>query len=123
MIETVTPTVSPEPRNRSAGALVLFLLIALLMPVCLLVYHLVLWTTEQTAIASGSQAQLAWAGLIGLAGQGIILAGIIAILWRFTTDMRFRPVYAGWFLAALMAFPGLSLRLLGTNNDQFGSIL
>jgi subtilisin family serine protease len=123
MIETVTPTVSPEPRNRSAGALVLFLLIALLMPVCLLVYHLVLWTTEQNAIASGSQAQLAWAGLIGLAVQGIILAGIIAVLWRFTTDMRFKPVYAGWFRAALMAFPGLLLRLLGPNNDQFGSIL
>jgi subtilisin family serine protease len=123
MIETVTPTVSPEPRNRSAGALILFLLFALLMPVCLLVYHLVLWTTEQTAIASGSEAQLAWAGLIGLAVQGIILAGIIAILWRFTTDIRFKPVYAGWFRAALMAFPGLLLRLLGPNNDQLGSIL
>ena len=123
MIETVTPTVSPEPRNRSAGALVLFLLLALLMPVCLLVYHLVLWTTEQTAIASGSQAQLAWAGPIGLAVQGIVLSGSIAALWRFTTDIRFKPVYAGWLNAALMAFPGLLLRLLGPNNDQLGSIL
>jgi hypothetical protein len=123
MIEIAAPTAAPEPRNRSAGALVLFLLMALLMPVCLLVYHLVLWTTEQTAIASGSEAQLAWAGLIGLAVQGIILTGIIAILWRFTTDIRFKPVYAGWFRAALMAFPGLLLRLLGPNNDQLGSIL
>jgi hypothetical protein len=101
----------------------LFLLIALSMPVCLLVYHLVLWSTEQTAIASGSQAQFEWAGLIGLAAQGIIMTGITVALWRFTTDLRFKAVYAGWLGAALMAFPGLLLRLLGPNNDQLGSIL
>src|SRR5215207_8363922 len=122
MIEIDTPVASPEPRNRSTGALVLFLLIALLMPACLLVYHLVLWSAEQAAIASGSQAQLKWAGLIGLAVQGIIMTGISTALWRFTTDIRFKPVYAGWLLAALMAFPGLLLRLLGPNNDQLGSI-
>src|SRR5215211_4115968 len=118
MMETVTPSGAPEPRNRSAGALVLFLLIALLMPVCLLVYHLILWSTEQTAIASGSQAQLEWAGLVGLAAQGIVMVGITALLWRFTTDIRFKPVYAAWLRAALLAFPALLLRLLGPNNDQ-----
>jgi subtilisin family serine protease len=123
MIETAAPSVSPEPKNRSTGALVLFLLIALLMPVCLLVYHLILWSAEQTAIISGSQAQLEWAGLIGLAVQGILLTGVIAVLWRYTTDLRFKPVYRGWLAASLMAFPGLLLRLLGPNNDQFGSIL
>jgi subtilisin family serine protease len=123
MIATETPTSLPEPRNRSAGALVLFLLLALLMPVCLLVYHLVLWSTEQTAIASGSQAQLEWAGLVGLAVQGIILTGITLALWRLTSDIRFKVVYAGWLGGALMAFPGLLLRLIGPNNDQLGSIL
>ena len=123
MIATETPNPLSEPRNRSAGAMVLFLLIALSMPVCLLVYHLVLWSTEQTAIASGSQAQLEWAGLAGLAVQGIIMTVIIGALWRFTTDIRFKGVYAGWLSAALMAFPGLLLRLLGPNNDQPGSIL
>jgi subtilisin family serine protease len=123
MTEMDTPISVPEPGNRSAGALVLFLLLALPMPICLLIYHLILWSTEQTAIASGSQAQLAWAGLIGLAAQGVIMAGMIAALWRFTTDMRFKPVYAGWFVAALVAFPTLLLRLLGPNNDQLGSIL
>src|SRR5690349_2104242 len=123
MIATETADPLPDPRNRSAGAVVLFLLIALLMPVCLLVYHLVLWSTEQTAIASGSRAQLEWAGLVGLAAQGIIMTGITALLWRFTTDIRFKPVYAGWMSAALVAFPGLLLRLLGPNNDQLGSIL
>jgi subtilisin family serine protease len=115
--------VPAEPKNRSAGAVVLFLLIALLTPICLLVYHLVLWTTEQTAIASGSQEQLKWAGLIGLTAQGVIMAGMITILWRLTRDMRFKPVYGGWLAAAMMAFPGLLLRLLGPNNDQLGSIL
>ena len=123
MIATETTASLPEPRNRSAGALVLFLLIALLMPVCLLVYHLILWSTEQTAIASGSQSQLEWAGLIGLAVQGIVMTGIIGVLWRFTTDIRFKPVYAGWLSAALVAFPALVLRLLGPNNDQVGSIV
>src|SRR5215213_5140210 len=120
MIETAAPSVSPEPRNRSAGALVLFLLTALLTPICLLVYHLILWSTEQTAIASGSQAQLEWAGFIGLAIQGIVMTGITAILWRLTTDTRFKAVYAGWLGAALVAFPALLLRLLGPNNDQLG---
>jgi hypothetical protein len=123
MIQMDTPMAAPEPRNRSTGALVLFLLLALSMPICLLIYHLILWTTEQTAIASGSQAQLAWAGVIGLAAQGVILTGIIAVLWRFTTDIRFKRTYAGWMVAALMAFPGLLLRFLGPNNDQLGSIL
>ena len=123
MIATETADPPPDPRNRSAGAVVLFLLLALLMPVCLLVYHLVLWSTEQTAIASGSQAQLEWAGLVGLAVQGIVMTGLAALLWRFTTDVRFKPVYAGWMSAALVAFPALLLRLLGPNHDQLGSIL
>src|SRR5687768_1032377 len=123
MVEIATPSVSPEPMNRSAGALVLFLFIALLMPISLLGYHLILWFTEQTAITSGSQAQLEWAGLIGLAMQGLILTVVIAVLWWFSTDLRFKPVYAGWLVASLMAFPGLLLRLLGPNNDQLGYII
>jgi len=113
----------PESRNRSANALILFLFFALLMPACLLIYHFILWTTEQGAIISGSQAHLAWAGLIGLAVQGLLMTGIIAAVYYFTTDDRFKPVYAGWLVAALMAFPALVLRFLGPNNDQFGSIL
>jgi len=113
----------PEPKNRSTGALILFVVVALLMPISLLAYHFVLWFMEQMAIASGSAANLAWAGPIGLALQGILLTGIVAALWRLTKDERFKPVYAGWLGAALMAFPGLVLRFLGPNNDQLGSIL
>src|SRR5262245_41862122 len=96
-----TPVSYPEPANRTPRALILFLLIALLMPVCLLVYHLILWSLEQTAIASGSQAQLEWAGVIGLGIQGILLTGVFALLWRFSADLRFKPVYWGWLAASL----------------------
>ena len=113
---------TPEPTNRSGGALVLFLLFAIPMPFCLLVYHLIVWFMEQFALASGSFADLAQAGLIGLAAQAVVMTGAAAALWYFTKDGRFKPVYAGWLGAALMAFPALGLRLLGPNNDQLGSL-
>src|SRR5687767_4344209 len=123
MTEIENEVSTPQLKNRTTGALVLFVLMALPMPLCLLIYHFILWTTEQSAIASGSLSNLAWAGLIGLAVQAVVLMGISAALWRFTQDERFKPVYAGWLGAALMAFPALLLRLLGPNNDQLGSIL
>ena len=123
MTEMEPPIALPEPRNRSTGALILFLLLALPMPICLFIYHFRLWSFEQLAIASESLAVFAWAGSIGLVMQGVIMTGISVALWRFTSDLRFKPVYAGWFVAALMAFPALLLRLLGPNNDQLGSIL
>jgi len=93
------------------------------MPFCLFVYHFILWTTEQSAIISLSAKNLAWAGPIGLSAQGVVMAGIAFALARFTKDDRFKPVYEGLLGAALMSFPALILRSLGTNNDQFGSIL
>ena len=109
-------------QNRSTGALVLFLIFALPMPVCLLIYHYGLWWAEQLAIASGSFAKLAWAGPIGLAAQAFVTAALLGGLWYFTKDDRFKPIYAGWFGAALMAFPALVLRFFGPNNDQAGSL-
>src|SRR5512138_2482153 len=123
MTEMNPPIIASEPAKPSSGALVLFLLLEQSLPACLLIYHLVLWFTEQTAVMSGSQASLEWAGLIGLAVQAVIMTGIAGGLWRFTNDLRFKPVFRGWFFAALMAFPALLLRLLGPNNDQLGSIL
>ena len=63
-----------------------------------------------------------WAGPIGLAVQAVVMTGIIAALWYFTKDDRFKPVYAGWLGASLMAFPALALRFFGANNDQLGFI-
>src|SRR5687767_9629741 len=123
LTEMENTDLSSEPKNRSTGALVLFLLLAIPMPFCLLIYHFVLWTSEQSAIASGSLGNLAWAGLVGLAGQAVVLTALIAAVRRFTRDDRFKPVYAGWLGASLVAFPALLLRLLGPNNDQFGYIL
>ena len=113
----------PESKNRSTAALVILLFFALPMPFCLFVYHFILWTTEQSAIISLSAKNLAWAGPIGLSAQGVVMAGIAFALARFTKDDRFKPVYEGLLGAALMSFPALILRSLGTNNDQFGSIL
>lgn len=111
-----------EPTNRSGGGLILFLLFAIPMPFCLLVYHFTVWFMEQLALASGSLADLALAGWIGLPLQAVVMTGITAALWYFNTDDRFKPVYAGWLGAAVMAFPALGLRLLGPNNDQLGSL-
>jgi len=113
----------PEPKNRSGNALVLFLFIALPMPLCLFMYHIVLWNIEQSAIVSLSAKDWAWGGPIGLAVQGIVMSGVTWLLWRYTNDDRFKPIYAGMFAASLMAFPALLLRTLGPNNDQLGSML
>ena len=120
-----TPMVEPtvQPKNRSTTALALFLFFALPIPLCLFIYHFMLWSSEQSAITSLSLKNLAWSGPIGLAVQGLVLSAAAGLLWRFTTDDRFKPVYAGLFGAALMAFPALLLRTLGANNDQLGSIL
>ena len=112
-----------EPQNRSTGALILFLFIALPMPFCLFMYHFIVWSTEQSAIISSSVKDLAWAGLIGLLIQAVFMTGLTAVLWRFTKDDRFKPVYAGLFGASVMAFPALILRTIGPNNDQLGSII
>ena len=113
---------SPEPKTRSTGALILFLLFVLPMPVCMFIYHFILWSTEQSAIASLSLKNLEMAGMIGLAAQAVLMVIVFTVLWRFTTDDRFKPVYAGLAGASVMAFPGLLLRLIGPNNDQLGSI-
>jgi hypothetical protein len=120
LIQSVPP--QSKPKNRSTGALILFLVFAIPMPICMFFYHFMLWSTEQTAISSGSLINLKWAGPIGLAVQAFVMTGIFAALWYFTKDDRFKPVYAGWLGAVLMAFPALVLRFLGPNNDQLGSI-
>lgn len=123
MAESLDNTPIVSPRNRSTAALVLFLFFALPLPLCLFIYHFILWTMEQSAIVSLSSKNLAWAGPIGLAAQGFVLSAATGLLWRFTNDERFKPVYAGLFGAALMAFPALLLRTLDANNDQPGSLM
>ncbi|RJP51890.1 MAG: peptidase S8 [Anaerolineaceae bacterium] len=121
--EPISHTQVVESKNRSAGALIVFLLFALPMPLCLFVYHLILWFMEQTAIASLSLKGFALAGVIGLALQAVGAALIAGLLWRFNKDERFTSWYFGLFAASLAGIPALSLRALGPNNDQLGSIL
>ncbi|MCB9111823.1 MAG: S8 family serine peptidase [Anaerolineales bacterium] len=117
------PVMVEKPKNRSGGALALFLLFALPMPFCLFIYHFILWSTEQSAIVSSSLAQLAWTGPIGLVAQAFLMSVVFGLLWYFTTDERFKGWYAGLLGASLFAFPALILRTLGANNDQVGAML
>lgn len=114
---TETPTTS-----RSTLATVLFLLFAPTLACGTLAYHFILWFMEQMALATGSAAVLAQSGLVGMAIQAVSLSFVLGLLWFFTRDDRYRPVYAGWLGAALVGFPGLGLRLIGPNNDQFGAL-
>ena len=111
-----------EAKDHHNGALVLFLVMVLPVPFCSFIYHFILWSTEQSAIASSSLAQLAWAGMIGLAVQAVFMSVVFGLLWYFATDERFKGWYAGLFGASLFGFPALILRALGPNNDQLGSI-
>lgn len=115
MTETTTP-------SRSTLGTVLFLLFAPTLFCGTLAYHFVLWFMEQIALATGSAEQLAWAGTIGMVIQAVSLSIVIGLLWFFTRDDRYRPVYAGWLGAALVGFPAIGLRLLGPNNDQAGAL-
>lgn len=110
------------PSSRSTLSTVLFVLFAPTLTVGLLGYHLVLWFIEQIGLTTGSLAVLEQAGMAGLAFQAVSLSFLIGLFWFFTHDERYRPVYGGWFGAALLGFPALGLRLLGPNNDQAGAL-
>jgi len=111
------------PRKRSTAALIVFVLFTLPTPLCLLIYHFVLWSTEQVALASLSQKNLAWAGTIGLGVQAVLVSGLAFALWRFVADDRFKGAYLGILGAALIGFPALALRVLDSNSDQVGALL
>ena len=121
--QPVETTAVTEIRNRSGGALALFLIVALSVPFCSFVYHFIVWSTGQSAIASSSLKQFEWADTIGLAVQAVVMSLLFGLLWYFTKDDRFKGWYAGLFAASLFGFPALALGLIGANNDQFGSIL
>ena len=123
MEETNLNTPISAPQNRSTSALTLFILLTLPMPFCLFIYHFIVWSMEQSAIISLSAKVLEWSGLIGLAMQAFVLSLITGLLWRFTSDERFKTWFRGIFIASLIGFPTLLLRFLGANNDQLGSIL
>jgi subtilisin family serine protease len=125
-IQVTTGQVAPlpaQPKNRSTAALVFFVLFALLTPLCTLAYHFGLWYLGQLAIASGSFGNFKWGMPIGLTVQGMTVLVVSGALYYFTKDDRFKPIYLGWFIAALMAFPAVILFFVGPNNDQLGSIL
>ncbi|MEW6406276.1 MAG: hypothetical protein AB1649_31205, partial [Chloroflexota bacterium] len=123
MSEKQTPAYVPANQPRSTGALAWFIILASSIPICSFVYDYITWFLAQNAIASASVGFLAASEAVGLAVQALIISVLTGLLWRFTTDDRFKSVYFGWFIASLIAFPALSLRALGPNNDQIGAII
>jgi subtilisin family serine protease len=123
MNETINPVSESETKHQSGGALALFLIVALPVPFCSLIYHFIVWSMGQSAIASTSLKQFEWADVIGLAVQAVSMSLLFGLLWYFTNDDRFKGWYAGMFAASLFGFPALTLRFLGANNDQVGSLL
>lgn len=117
---TETETHPSNPRFTLAA--VLFVLLAPALVCGTLGFHFLTYSMEQIALTSGSLEKLAWAGPLGLGFQAVTLGILTGMLWFFTKDRRYRPVYAGWLGAALMSFPALILRALGPNNDQIGSL-
>ncbi|PWH13916.1 MAG: peptidase S8 [Anaerolineae bacterium] len=110
------------PSSRSKLATILFVLLAPTLFCGTLAYQFFLWFLEQIALATGSLSVLAQAGGVGMVIQAVTVSFVIGLLWFFTHDERYRPIYAGWFGAALLGFPALGLRWLGPNNDQLGAL-
>lgn len=121
MTESLNPEVESQTKNTSS--LVFFLLIVLPIPFCLFIYQFILWSFEQSAIASLSAKQFAIASPIGLGAQALVMAIITGLFWYFTSDTRFKSWYFGLLLASLFGIPAVLLRFVDANNDQIGSLI
>jgi subtilisin family serine protease len=119
----LSPVTPVEPKPRSVVPLVLLIVFAPALFCGLQAYQYTLWTVEQSSQVDATLHQLADAGKIGMTIQAVILTILTGLLWGFIKDERFRPVFAGWFGASLVAFPAILLRFLGPNNDQTGMLI
>ncbi len=120
MNEPISPI---ETKPRSAVPFILLVIFAPALFFGLLAYHYALWFGGQMFGMALRLSQVALIEAGGLAVQAVILTLAIGLVWHFTRDERFRPVYAGWLGASLAAFPAIALRLLGPHHDQLGSLL
>jgi hypothetical protein len=112
-----------KPKKRSILALLVFLFAVLVMPACLLLFQQDLWGRAHVAVLYGYTQNLVTDQFLPQVVLAAITIIFTAALWIFTKDVRFRPVYRGWFIAALVALPASVMRLLGTNNDLPGTAL
>ena len=117
------PETPIETKPRSTIPVILLVIFAPALFCGLLAYHYALWFSGQIFGTALRLSQVALIEAGGLAAQAVILTLVIGLVWHFTRDERFRPVYAGWLGASLAAFPAIALRFLGPHNDQLGSLL
>ena len=117
------PETPIETKPRSTIPVILLVIFAPALFFGLLAYQYALWFSGQIFGTALRLSQVALIEAGGLAAQAVILTLVIGLVWHFTRDERFRPVYAGWLGASLAAFPAIALRFLGPHNDQLGSLL
>lgn len=117
------PAISiPESKPRSKAPLILLILFAPALCCGLQAALYALWSSEQVR-TSAALKDLAQTDAFGLAALAALASIVTGALWGFVRDERFRPVFAGWFGASLIAFPGIALRFVGPNNDQLGMLV
>src|SRR5512134_1345996 len=112
----------PSPSRPSRAAVIAFVLAAALLPCFICGSQFFIWLVEQLAIASASAGNLAALGKTGLVGQAIILLVVSSSFYALSRN-ALRPIYQGWLIASLFAFPALALRFLGPHQDQIGSLI
>ena len=117
-----TPAPLPETKPSSSAPLILLILFAPALFCGLQATQYTLWSVQQF-LTSATLDKLALIDAISLAVQAVLVSIVTGLLWAFVRDERFRPVFAGWFGASLIAFPSIALRFIGPNNDQLGLLI
>jgi hypothetical protein len=120
MNEPISPV---ETKPRSVVPVILLVIFAPALFCGLQAWQYVLWYAEQMLGMTMRLSQVALIDAGALAVQAVLTTLVCGLLWYFTRDELFRPVFAGWLGASLAAFPAIALRLLGPHNDQLGSLL
>ena len=124
MTETPNEPISPvQPKPRSVVHIILLVVFAPALFCGLQVYQYGFWYSGQMLSMTKRISEVALVDAGALAAQAVVTALACWLLWHFTRDERFRPVYAGWLGASLVAFPAIALRFLGPHNDQLGALL
>jgi subtilisin family serine protease len=120
MSDPISPV---ESKPRSVVPVILLVIFAPALFCGLQAWQYAFWYSEQMLSMTKRLSEVALIDAGALAVQAIVTTLICGLLWYFTRDERFRPVYAGWLGASLAAFPAVALRFLGPHNDQLGSLL
>jgi hypothetical protein len=124
MNETPNISITPdEAKPRSAVPLILLAIFAPTLFCGLLSFQYTFWSSMQFLGMAMRLSQVALIDAGALAVQAVLTTLICGLLWYFIHDELYRPIFAGWLGASLVAFPAIALRFLGPHNDQLGALV